>query len=120
MREAPQITCDIFDGRVSIGGEYDFDWLYDIGFEDISEEKEEDIKSIYKSRFSNYTGKFRVNFGAEKFMSELANLEDWKANWDERREMTEGRVISLRKADSENSAIGTQMGFILLAAIAKR
>ncbi|KAK6508236.1 hypothetical protein TWF506_010333 [Arthrobotrys conoides] len=34
--------------------------------------------------FSNYPGKFKVNFGADKFMFEPANAPDWELDWQER------------------------------------
>ncbi|KAK6526838.1 hypothetical protein TWF281_010035 [Arthrobotrys megalospora] len=125
----PQITCDIYDGTVSIVDSYEFKWPYaheytpeaasNPGASDVQETEPQNpftnsksccfgcgINPVHQSAFftvdgvivhmssrfplsvyypffgfSNYTGKFKMNFGAEKFMFEDANSKDWKVNW---------------------------------------
>ncbi|KAF3145825.1 hypothetical protein TWF594_003810 [Orbilia oligospora] len=124
----PEIACDLFDGLVSYGNIFQFEWPYKIGSEYMSQEIEEGASNPFTDTkyrcfgcgmnpvnqgvfftvdgtvaftnirvypdiyypffgFSNYSSSFKINFGAEKFMFELVNKQDWglEVDWGERR-----------------------------------
>ncbi|KAK6348923.1 hypothetical protein TWF730_009684 [Orbilia blumenaviensis] len=119
---APEVTCDIFDGLVSVTGRSYIEWQDYVHYKSRADSKGVEKKNPFTDSkslcfgcgvnpvrqvafftvdgaiaytgipidqsifypffgFTNYTGECKLNFGAERFMFEVANFDGWEMDW---------------------------------------